>query len=84
MDNWRDPAFAPFVKCMIVREGAFIANTFTNKYDLGRKDYWQELSVSFYPREQDNLMNLFSFEKGTADKVITGDVSLDGMKVELE
>lgn len=82
--DWDHAATAPLLKIALYKDGKFLSNTFSNSYDLKKKNQWQKLSITVPIPAAGKIAASLSVEKGTQDQIKAtmnlDDVTLQAVK----
>jgi hypothetical protein len=82
VDSTSDPKNPPFLKVAVNKDGKWLTNANTKRYNLGKIKEWQELSAEFSTPSEQNLTGFVALEKGTNKSDINATIFVDDVKVE--
>lgn len=67
--DWQGAAKGPAIKIALYKDGQWMGNTFSKRYDVTKKNQWQQLTVTVRVPAAKGIAGLVSVEKGTKDQV---------------
>ncbi|MBU5614584.1 carbohydrate binding domain-containing protein [Geomonas azotofigens] len=79
--EWDHAGTAPLLKIALYKDGKFLSNTFSNSYDLKKKNQWQKLTVTVPTPTGGKIAGALSVEKGTQEQ-IKAMMNLDEVKLQ--